>query len=73
LDFCAYTGARVNEVTQLTSGDIYVEKEFHIVRFDAAATKTAEYRIVPLHPHLIEQGFLKYVRSRENLIARFSR
>jgi integrase len=61
---CAYTGARVNEVTQLTPADIRVEKGFDIIRFDADATKTAEYRVVPLHHHLIEQGFLEYVRSR---------
>jgi integrase len=41
-----------------------VEDGFNIVRFDGEATKTDEYRKVPLHEHLIEQGLLNYVRSR---------
>lgn len=61
---CAYTGARVNEVTQLWPSDIKVLKGINAVRFDADATKTGDYREVPLHDDLIEQGFLKYVASR---------
>jgi len=30
----------------------------------AKNTKTDEYRIVPVHNHLVEQGFLNYVESR---------
>jgi integrase len=61
---CAYTGARVNEVTQLWPSDIKVLKDIKVVRFDADATKTGNYREVPLHDHLIDQDFLKYVASR---------
>ncbi|MGZ6371206.1 MAG: DUF6538 domain-containing protein [Bdellovibrionota bacterium] len=61
---CAYTGARVNEVTQLWPSDIKILKGINVVRFDADATKTGDYREVPLHDHLIEQHFLKYVKSR---------
>jgi len=31
---------------------------------DAGTVKTGIARIVPLHPHLIDQGFLAFVRSR---------
>src|SRR5882724_4977989 len=61
---CAYTGARVNEVTQLWPLDIYSLNGINVVRFDADATKTGNYREVPLHDHLIEQGFLKFAASR---------
>jgi integrase len=61
---CAYTGARVNEVTQLWPSDISVKKGINVVRFDADATKTGDYREVPLHDDLIDQHFLKYVASR---------
>jgi len=61
---CAYTGARVNEVTQLRPSDIKVLRGIKVVRFDADATKTGNYREVPLHDHLIDQDFLKYVASR---------
>lgn len=61
---CAYTGARVNEITQLTPGDFGIEEGFNFIRLDATATKTGDYRKVPLHEHLLEQGLLEYVRSR---------
>ena len=61
---CAYTGARVNEITQLTPADFGIEEGFHYIRLDATATKTRDYRKVPLHEHLLEEGLLNYVRSR---------
>lgn len=61
---CAYTGARVNEVTQLWPSDISVKKGVNVARFDADATKTGDYREVPLHDDLIDQGLLKYVARR---------
>jgi integrase len=61
---CAYTGARVNEVTQLHPSDVGVLKGTNVVRFDASVTKTGDYRVVPLHDHIIEQDFLKFVASR---------
>jgi integrase len=63
---CAYTGARVNEITQLTPRDFGIEEGFDYIRLDATATKTGEYRKVPLHEHLLDQGLLDYVRSRKN-------
>lgn len=61
---CAYTGARVNEITQLLPSDVTTVAGFKVLRIDAEASKTGEYRHVPLHDHLLEQGFLDYVASR---------
>lgn len=65
---CAYTGARVSEITQLRKCDV-VEREgvwaIHITP-EAGSVKTEEARWVPLHSHLIEQGFVAFVQaSRE--------
>lgn len=67
---CAYSGARVNEVTQLSAGDIYAEplpngSSVWVMRItpDAGSVKNDTYRVVPLHPHVIEQGFLDYVTT----------
>jgi integrase len=61
---CAYTGARVNEVTQLVPSDFKSKKGSPYVRIDAEASKTGNYREVPLHDHLVEQTLLSYVASR---------
>lgn len=61
---CAYTGARVNEITMLRPQDIDIESRIDVFRIRGDATKTDEYRNVPIHDHLIEQGFLEYVAYR---------
>jgi integrase len=61
---CAYTGARVNEVTQLVPSDFMSKKEIPYVRIDAEASKTGNYREVPLHDDLVKQRLLDYVASR---------
>lgn len=61
---CAYTDARVNEITQLLPSDLTIVRGHSVLRIDAEASKTSEYRNVPLHEHLIEDGFLEYVASR---------
>lgn len=62
---CAYTGARVNEITQLRKCDV-VEREgvwaIHITP-EAGNVKTEKARWVPLHSHLIEQGFVAFVQA----------
>lgn len=57
---CAYTGARVAEMTQLRAGDIRQEQGVWVVHItpEAGSTKNDKARRVPLHPHLIEQGVL---------------
>jgi len=61
---CAYTGARVNEITCLSGRDIVERNGIAMIRIRAETNKTRKSRYVPLHPDIIEQGFLDYVRSR---------
>ncbi|KEO86025.1 hypothetical protein EH30_09245 [Erythrobacter sp. JL475] len=65
---CAYSGARVGEMTQLRSEDVFRhETGIWCLRITPAAgsEKTKKTRLVPIHPHLIEQGFLDMVRQRK--------
>jgi integrase len=61
---CAYTGARVNEITQLRCQDV-VQRDgcwcVHITP-DAGGQKMGSKRLVPLHEHLVEQGFVEFAR-----------
>jgi integrase len=61
----AYTGARVAEITQLESKHII--KEAGVWGIDIQQSKNGLPRVVPIHRHLIEQGFLDFVRRREGL------
>ncbi|MEA1619213.1 tyrosine-type recombinase/integrase [Erythrobacter sp. T5W1-R] len=58
---CAYTGARVNEITQLRAMDIREEDGVWIIHItpEAGSVKTGKARKVPIHSHLIDQGFHK--------------
>lgn len=51
---CAYTGARVNEITQLRKGDVRKIEDVWTVHItpDAGGVKTNESRTVPIHEHL---------------------
>ena len=69
-----HTGARRNELCQLTPEDIIGYKGVPSFRIadDAGADKTmktgASVRIVPIHSNLIRAGFLIYVeRNKKNL------
>jgi integrase len=53
----AYSGARIAELTNLDAEDIWQERGIWVMHF--AETKTRMPRTVPLHEHLIEQGFTK--------------
>ncbi|TPP09790.1 DUF6538 domain-containing protein [Rhizobium glycinendophyticum] len=63
---CAYTGARGGEITQLRKRDVTTEYGIPCIRItpEDGSVKNGEYRIVPLHPHLIEQGFLEMVEAQ---------
>lgn len=63
---CCYSGARVNEVTSLDPSDVGPDPETGIMCFQIKPDleKTAQWRTVPLHSHVIEQGFLNYVDRR---------
>jgi integrase len=60
---CAYTGARVGEITQARSQDVAkVDGVWTLtITPEAGGVKTNKARLVPLHSHLIEQGFLEFV------------
>jgi len=60
---CAYSGARAGEITQLRGSDVGEhEGVLAIVLTPEAGTiKTREARWVPIHEHLVSQGFLKFV------------
>jgi integrase len=62
---CAYSGARAGEVTQLRVDDIEKRGSFHFMKLmpDAGTIKTKKTRVVPLHDHLIAQGFLETVKA----------
>jgi len=62
---CAYSGARAGEVTQLRGDDIEKRGTFHFMKLtpDAGTIKTRKTRIVPLHEHVIAQGFLEMVHN----------
>lgn len=66
-----FTGARQNEIAQLRLSDIrkYQSGEWYISindEDDKSVKSSAAVRIVPLHPALIENGFLKHVeRARQ--------
>jgi integrase len=67
---CAYSGARVNEITQMRAIDLHVVRseghDVHCMNItpEAGTVKNGEARDVALHPHLIEMGFLDYVKTR---------
>jgi integrase len=61
---CAYSGARAGEITQLRGIDVEQRGGFHVMKLtpDAGPIKTRQTRIVPIHAHVIEQGFLDMMR-----------
>ncbi|MCK1578154.1 hypothetical protein IVB03_00820 [Bradyrhizobium sp. 168] len=62
---CAYSGARSGEITQLRGGDIEERDGFYVMKItpEAGTTKTGQVRVVPLHEHLVAQGFIETVRQ----------
>lgn len=63
---CAYTGARVNEITQLRAADVGLLKGHWFIRItpEAGSQKSNEARVVPLHEHLVHQGFPDAIKGR---------
>ncbi|WP_461356517.1 hypothetical protein [Bradyrhizobium sp. USDA 4454] len=59
----AYTGCRIGEALQLRKEDVRRESGRHIFDFNPAAgsIKSGLFRLVPVHQHLIDMGFLKFV------------
>ncbi|WP_460273932.1 DUF6538 domain-containing protein [Celeribacter sp. ULVN23_4] len=63
---CAYSGARVTEIAQLHKED-FLEKAgglaIHISIEDGRSVKSGEYRVVPVHPHLLEIGLDRFIQD----------
>ncbi|WP_371344833.1 tyrosine-type recombinase/integrase [Ancylobacter sp. IITR112] len=62
---CAYTGARVGEMVQLRKQDVRQEAGQWVISItpEAVTVKGGQMRTVPLHPHLVELGFVEFVQS----------
>ncbi|MFO1255200.1 MAG: site-specific integrase [Sphingomonadaceae bacterium] len=62
---CAYTGARVGEIAQLRGCDVEKIQGHWVIRItpEAGTVKTREARLVPIHSHLIETGFVKMIEA----------
>jgi integrase len=62
---CAYSGARSGEITQLRGGDIEDRNGFYVMKLtpEAGTVKTGKPRVVPIHEHLIAQGFIEMVQQ----------
>lgn len=61
---CAFTGARVGEMIQLRKEDVRQHGDAWIVRItpEAGTVKDNEAREVPLHPQLVEAGFIRFLQ-----------
>lgn len=61
----AYTGARMGELTQLRGSDVFEEDGIWALKIspEAGSVKTSNARSVPLHEHLIKQGFVRFVKA----------
>jgi integrase len=61
----AYSGARIGELVQLRAEDVRKDGPIDYIRIapEAGTVKSGLYRDVPLHSHIIQSGFLDYVRS----------
>jgi integrase len=62
---CAYTGARPGEITQLRGSDVIWPNAANAIRItpEAGTVKNRKPRTVPLHEHLIDEGFLDFVKA----------
>lgn len=62
---CAFTGARVSEITQARKEDFRQEHDRWILRItpDAGTVKTSQYRDVPLHNQIEELGFFRFLEA----------
>jgi integrase len=63
---CAYSGARAGEIAQLRSQDVVQRDGIWTLTLtpEAGTIKNRKPRTVPLHEHIIAQGFLDFVTFR---------
>lgn len=65
----AYSGARVNELLQLEKQDVFEYEGawfYKILHQGDRTTKTKTSRTVPLHPAVVEEGFLDFVSTAKD-------
>lgn len=64
---CAFTGARVTEITQLRKEDIRDVDGMWVARItpDAGTVKAGGYRDVPLHRQLVDEGFIEFLKEAQ--------
>lgn len=62
---CAYTGARLGEMAQLRKQDLRHEAGHWVIHItpEAGTVKTDEARDVVLHQHLVDEGFMQFVKD----------
>ncbi|MEM1105756.1 MAG: site-specific integrase [Pseudomonadota bacterium] len=64
----AYSGMRISEPLQVAAEDVCIDTEFPHFRLDGSEIKlksVAATRLVPIHPDLIDFGFLDFVKSKQ--------
>ncbi len=64
-----YTGNRIGEIAQLYTKDVVLGRKMSYFKFipkekDQSVKTTASWREVPVHPDLVELGFLDFVREK---------
>ena len=62
---CAFTGSRITEATQLRTEDLIEEDGVLCLRItpDAGSVKARKFRVVLIHPQLLEMGLPEMIRS----------
>ena len=65
---CAFTGARISEITQLRKEDVRKDGDRWTLRItpDAGTVKAGGFRDVPLHNQIVSEGFLAFVAARSD-------
>lgn len=69
---CCYSGARIGEIAQMHSSRIFKEqlpngRWYWCMRItpEDGTVKDHEARTLPLHSHIVEQGFIEYAQRRQ--------
>jgi integrase len=66
---CAYSGARINEIAQLTRGDFFQVGDDWFYRLTTSGGKTLKTRSserrVPVHPDLIKEGLMDFITGMD--------
>ncbi|WP_143020997.1 hypothetical protein [Belnapia rosea] len=62
-----FTGARISEIAELRRGDVRQDSGVFVLDLNPTAERAGKndifQRLIPVHPALIQEGFLDYVRA----------